>query len=441
MAKEEKYICRKPGSRSVDIIRRDGKVIGQSLTREYSFVWEKAKGCYVWDADGKRYLDFSAGVAVANIGYTDNNVVNAICEQAKKGVHCGFSDFYAELPVKFAEKLLAVLPPHLNNVFFSNSGAEAVESAIKLAKWHTNRKWLVAFKPCFHGRTMGALSLTNSKPIHRARYGPFLPVKHADYPYFYRSNFKDEAEYSKHCLDVLEKTIKPVKGDVAGIFLEPIAGEPGYIVPPKYFVKGLREICDKHGILLCDDEIQAGCYRTGKFLAIENFDAKPDVVCLSKAIGAGIPMGVTVANKSIMDWLPGSHANTLGGNLLACAAGVASLDFMKKNNIGDNARNMGNYMMKRLNEMKEKYEIIGDVRGIGLMIGIELVKDKKNKKPAFAEKEAILCRASESGLILLSAGFGENAVIRMCPPLIINKEQADSGLDIFEDAVRRASKK
>ncbi len=437
----EKYICKAPGKKSREIIARDKKIMSNSLTREYDFVWEKAEGSYVWDVDGKKYLDFGAGVAVANIGHTNKNVVKAIYEQAKKSIHCGFSDFYAELPVKFAEKLLTVLPSHLNNFFFSNSGTESVEAAIKLMKWHTNKQWLAAFEPCFHGRTIGSLSLTKSKPIHKERFGPFLPVKHAMYPYFYRSNFKDEIEYSKHCLDIVEKMFKSLNGDLAGIFFEPIAGEPGYIVPPKYFVKGLREVCDKHDVLLCSDEIQAGCYRTGKFLAIENFDIKPDIVCISKAIADGVPMGVTVSSKKIMDWPPGSHANTLGGNLLACAAGVATLDFMKERNVAENAKKMGDYMMKRLNEMKERHEIIGDVRGIGLMIGIELVKDKRNKIPAMEERESILCNVAEKGLILLPAGFGKNAVIRMCPPLIINKEQADFGLDVFESAVKAESKK
>ena len=225
---------------------------------------------------------------------------------------------------------------------------------------------------------------------------------------------------------------------MAGIFFEPISGEGGYIVPPKSFVKGLKEICDKYNVLLCDDEVQSGCYRTGKFLAIENFNVKADIVCLSKAIGGGVPLGVTLANKKTMNWVPGSQSNTFGGNLLACAGGIATLNYIKKHRLGENAVKIGNYMLKRLNEMKEKYEIIGDVRGIGLMIGVEIVKNKHTKEYGIKERNNILCRANEKGLILIPAG---KSVIRICPPLIINKRQADNGLDIFEDAVKDTIKK
>lgn len=383
-----KFICRKPGPKSVKIIERDRKIISPSLTREYSFVFKKAKGCYVWDVDGRKYLDFSAGVAVMNIGHTNPVIEKALHEQIKLASHAAFSDFYAELPVKFVEYLLTFLPKHLNKAFLSNSGTEAVEAAYKLARWHTNKKWTIAFKPSFHGRTMGCLSLTNSKPVQKERFYPFLPVKHALYPYCYRCTFnnKEHDACTNLYLDVLEQKISECDKDLAAIFLEPISGEGGYIVPPKDFVKGVRELCDKYDVLLCNDEVQAGCYRTGKFLAIENFDVKPDIVALSKAIGGGIPLGATVANEKVMDWLPGSHANTFGGNLLACAAGLATLKYMGKKKLGGNATKIGNYMMERLEEMKEKYEVIGDVRGIGLMIGIEIVKDKKSKSYGVKER-------------------------------------------------------
>ncbi|MBI2543232.1 MAG: aminotransferase class III-fold pyridoxal phosphate-dependent enzyme [Candidatus Aenigmarchaeota archaeon] len=430
-----KFICRKPGPKSVKIIERDEKVISPSLTREYSFVFKKAKGCHVWDVDNRKYLDFAAGVAVMNIGHTNHVIEKALRKQIKIASHVGFSDFYAELPVEFVEYLMTFLPKHLDKAFLSNSGTEAIEAAYKLARWHTKKKWVVAFKPSFHGRTMGSLSLTNARPVQKERFGPFLPVKHAVYPYCYRCPFgnKEHDTCANLYLDVLEKKMKECKGDLAAVFMEPVAGEPGYIVPPKDFVKGVRELCDKYDALLCDDEVQAGCYRTGKFLAIENFDVKPDIVSLSKAIGGGVPMGVTVANGRIMDWMAGSHANTMGGNLLACAAGIATLKFMREKKLGKNATEIGNYMMERLEEMKDNYEIIGDVRGIGLMIGVEIVKDKKSKKYGVNERSDILCRAGEKGLLMLPAG---TSAIRICPPLILTKGQADIGLDIFEDSIR-----
>lgn len=433
-----KFICRKPGPKSVKIIERDAKVISPSLTREYSFVFKKAKGCYVWDVDNRKYLDFAAGVAVMNIGHTNPVIEKAIHQQIKNAVHAGFSDFYADLPVRFVEYLLTFLPKHLNKAFLSNSGTEAVEAALKLAKWHTNKKWAIAFKPSFHGRTFGSLSLTNAKPVQKERLWPFLPVKHALYPYCYRCPFKNKEHdaCTNLYLDVLDRRINVCGKDVAAIFMEPIAGEPGYIVPPKDFVQGVRELCDKYDVLLCDDEVQAGCYRTGKFLAIENFDVKPDIVSLSKAIGGGIPLGATVANEKIMDWVPGTHANTMGGNLLACVAGLATLKFMRDKKLGENAMKIGNYMRKRLQDMKEQYGIIGDVRGVGLMIGVEIVKDKQSKEYGIKQRTDILCKASEKGLLMLPAGTSS---IRICPPLILTKEQADLGLDIFEDSVKEIS--
>jgi len=433
-----KFICRKPGPKSVKILERDRKVISPSLTREYSFVFKKAKGCYVWDVDNRKYLDFTAGVAVMNIGHTNPVIEKALHQQIKNAIHAGFSDFYAELPVKFVEYLLTFLPRHLNKAFLSNSGTEAVEAAYKLARWHTNKKWVIAFRPSFHGRTMGSLSLTNAKPVQKERFYPFLPVKHALYPYCYRCPFKNKEHdaCTNLYLDVIEQKISECNKDLAAIFMEPIAGEPGYIIPPKDFVQGVRELCDKYDVLLCDDEVQAGCYRTGKFLAIENFDVKPDVVSLSKAIGGGIPLGATVANEKIMNWVPSAHANTFGGNLLACAAGIATLKFMKEKRLGKNATKVGTYMMKKLEEMKEEYEIIGDVRGMGLMIGVEIVKGKKTKEHGVEERTDILCKASEKGLLMLPAGISS---IRICPPLILTKEQADLGLDIFEDSVKEIS--
>lgn len=417
---------------SKNIIKRDGKVISPSLTREYPLVIEKAKGCYIFDIEGKRYLDFSAGVAVANVGHTNEQVIKAVQKQASKIMHYGFSDFYAELPVKFVEFLLTFLPNNFERAFLSNSGTESVEAAYKLARWHSNKKQFIAFKPSFHGRTMGSLSLTCSKPLHKERFGPFLPVTHVPYAYCYRCAYnKIYPDCGMKCLAELEKNVKALKNDLAGVIVEPVAGEGGYIVPPKEFHQGIRKICNDYNILLCADEIQAGCFRTGTFLAMENYKVEADIVCLSKALADGVPIGVTLSSKKIMDWPAGAHANTMGGNPLACAAAIATLEFMKKNKIGDNAKKIGIYMLKRLKEMQMKHRIIGDVRGLGLMIGIELVKEKK--EPAIKERTKILYKALEKGLVLLPAGI---SVIRLCPPLILTKEEADKGLNIFEDSLK-----
>ncbi|MFC2143534.1 aminotransferase class III-fold pyridoxal phosphate-dependent enzyme [Candidatus Aenigmatarchaeota archaeon] len=429
-----RFICRKPGKKSVSILKRDEKVVSQCVTREYSFVFKRAKGCHVWDVDEKKYLDFAAGIAVANSGHSNPQVVKAVKDQADKGLHAAFADFHAEAPVTFIEKLLSCMPKKFNNVFLSNSGTEAVEGGYKCARWHTNRTWTIAFDPCFHGRTMGSLSITNAFPVQKERYSPFLPVMHAPYCYTYRYK-GSESSCVNNSLDKLESIIKNKRP--ASVFLEPISGEPGYIVPPKEWVKGIRKLCNEYGTLLVVDEVQAGCYRTGKFLSIENFGVEPDIVCMAKAIGAGLPLGATISSKKIMDWPSGSHANTFGGNLAACAAGSASIDFMKKNKLGNNAAKIGKHIMKRLNEMKDKYEIIGDVRGIGLMIGVEIVRNKATKAYGVAERQAILCKASENGLILLPAG---RSVIRLSPPLIITKQQADEGLNILENAIKEVNK-
>ncbi len=424
------------GSKSRKIIELDKKIISQSYHRDsFGFVYDHAKGDYIYDVEGNKYLDFTASVAVANIGHANDEVIKAIKKQVEKGLHCAFPDFYAELPVHFVEKLLTFVPPHLNNAFLSNSGTESVEAAYKCARWHTYKKWFIAFEHAFHGRTMGSLSMTNSKPVQRERYAPFMPIIHVPFPYIYRMPFATEEECTQYCLDKIEQAMQKHHGDIAGIMVEPIQGEGGYIVPPMDFHRRLKKMCEKHSILYCADEVQSGCFRTGTFLASEQFNVKPDIVSLSKAIGGGIPMGVTLANKQIMDWKQGSHSNTFGGNLIACAAGSASLDYMKKYKLGENAARQGKELMKILNELKEKYECIGDVRGLGLMIGVEIVKDKRTKEHAEELVNEIRKHALQKGLILLEAG---KSVIRLCPPLTITKEEVVQAMHILEDAIKQS---
>ncbi len=422
------------GRKSASIIKRDIKAMTTAMMRDYPFVFRKGRGSFVWDVENRRYIDFASSIAVMNAGYCVPEVVSAIKKQLANGTHCAFPDFYAETPITFVETLLDTMPSPLNkgNVFLTNSGTESNEAALKLAKWNKRRRYLIAFEHCFHGRTMGSLSMTNSKPVQREGFAPFLPVRHVPYPYWYQMKMEPD-ECSNYCLDRLEKTIKQIGGECSALFIEPVQGEGGYIVPPKGFVKGVREICNTYDIVMCDDEVQAGCWRTGKFLAIENFGVTPDIISMAKALGGGLPLGAMIAKPGLMKWNRGSHSNTFGGNLLACAAGRETLKYMKKKKLGRNAIRIGRFIMKRANEMKEKYDNIGDVRGIGLMIGIEIVHDKKSRKPDTAERDFILHKSFDNGLILLGAG---HSVIRICPPLSITKAQASHGMDIIEGSIK-----
>ncbi|MDD1663421.1 MAG: acetyl ornithine aminotransferase family protein [Methanomicrobiales archaeon] len=421
-----------PGPRASAILGRDAGVISQSMVREYPLVIERAEGLNLWDVDGNRYLDLSAGIEMMNIGWNQPRVVEAIRRQAGVLTHGAFLDFCSEIPVRFAEKILTFLPRSLNRVYFSNSGAETIEAAMKLARYHTKRKYFVSFYGGFHGRTYGAVSLTAAKVIQRKHFGPFLPVIHSPYPNPYRPFGGGGQACDINVLDNLEREIfrtEAAPEEVAAIIVEPIQGEGGYVVPPLTFLRRLREICDEHGILLVADEVQSGCFRTGRFLACEHFGVTPDIVCLSKAIGGGLPLGVTVASDEIMSWPPGSHASTFGGNNLACAAGIAVLEVMEEMDIGKNVKEMGSYLLDGLNALQDRHKIIGDVRGIGLMIGMELVKDRRTKEPAMEERNRILNHAFEAGLTLLPAG---ESVIRFCPPLTIGREDIDTGLGILD---------
>ncbi|HDR72890.1 MAG TPA: acetyl ornithine aminotransferase family protein [Methanoculleus sp.] len=426
-----------PGPAAVEILKRDARVVSQSMAREYPLVLHRADGVNLWDVDGNRYLDFTAGIAVMNVGWNNPRVVHAVEEQAKLLSHGAFLDFCSEIPVAFAEKLTEFLSEGHNRVYFSNSGAECVEAALKLARYHTKRKYFLSFYGGFHGRTYGALSLTASNVIQRKHFGPFLPVIHAPYANPYRplggeaaTSDVDVIRYIKE--HIFRTEVSPE--EIAAIVVEPIQGEGGYIVPPLTFLPRLRDICDEYGILLVADEVQSGCFRTGTFLASEHSGVKADIVCLAKAIGGGMPLGVTVARDEIMDWPPGSHASTFGGNNLSCAAGLAVLEILQERGFGEKVLEKGRYLLEGLHRLQQKHDLIGDVRGIGLMCAIELVTNRETKEPACDERGRIIRQAFEQGFTLLPAGA---STIRFIPPLTIEKGDIATGLDIVDIALGR----
>jgi len=424
-----------PGEKAREILRRDAGVISPSAAREYPLVLEKAAGMNLWDVDGNRYLDFTAGIAVMNMGWNPPEVVAAIREQAGYLSHAAFMDFCSGVPVRCAEEVVGFLPGGLDRVYFSNSGAESVEAAMKLARYHSGRNHFIAFHRGFHGRTYGALSLTAGKVVQRRSFGPFLPVIHVPYPDPYRPFGGDPATCDAAVVAYLEETVfadEVAPDEVAAIVVEPVLGEGGYVVPPPGFLPRLRRLCDEHGILLVADEVQAGCFRTGRFLASTHAGVTPDIVCLGKALGGGLPFGVTVASGEVMDWPPGSHASTFGGNNLACAAALAVMGLLREEGLGERVAAAGGYLMARLRELAERHPIVGDVRGLGLMVGMELVRDQSTKEPARDKQRIILRRAFERGLVLLPAG---ESVIRFCPPLIVGEEEIDTAVAILDRAM------
>jgi 4-aminobutyrate aminotransferase len=421
-----------PGPHAQEILNRDARVISQSMVREYGLVIQRARGMNIWDVDENRYLDLTAGIAVMNVGWNHPRVVDAVIEQIPFLSHGAFLDFCSEIPVRFAEELVSMLPKNLCRVYFSNSGAETLEAALKLARHHTRRPYFLAFYGGFHGRTFGAMSLTAAKVIQRKYFGPFLPVIHAPYPDSYHPPGGDPSTCAEEVMayireEIFKRDVSPQ--EVAAIVVEPIQGEGGYITPPDSFLPQLRELCDEHEILLIIDEVQAGCFRTGKFLASEHTGTVPDIVCLSKALGGGLPLGVTVSCDEVMTWPPGSHASTFGGNVVACAAGRAVLALMRESGFGQHVLDMGDYLQERLRTLQDEHPVIGDIRGKGLMIGMELVTDRKTRRPAHEERNTILISAFKQGLTLLPAG---DSVIRFSPPLIIEKRHIDAAIGILD---------
>jgi len=423
-----------PGPKSKEIIDRDCNVMPASLARPYPLVVDSGRGSVITDMEGREYIDFVAGIAVMNAGHSNPVVSAAISAQLEKITHCGFPDFYAEPPVKLGEKLKSLT--RYDRVFLCNSGTESVEAAIKLAMWKTKRQNLVAFYNSFHGRTLGSLSLTCSK-IRQKEHFPSLRVVHAHYAYCYRCPLNLEyPDCGISCAGEIESLIfkrELSPNDTAAIVVEPVQGEGGYIVPPPEFHKEIRRICDDHNVLMVADEVQAGCWRTGTFMAMENFNVRADIVCMAKALGAGLPLGAMLSDSEIMDWPPGTHSNTFGGNLLASAASLAALEYMEKEELGSHAKELGGHIMQRLREMQLKYNVIGDVRGLGLMIGVEFIKPDGSIDPGLRDR--IIIEGFREGIVLLSCG---DSAIRLSPPLVMTEEEADTGLDRFEAALKRA---
>jgi len=429
-----------PGPRARRIIARDSEFISPSYTRAYPLVAERGEGAIVEDVDGNRFLDFNAGIAVVATGHCHPRVVAAIRAQAARLIHMSGTDFYYESLVDLAAKLSKLAPGGVaRRVHFGNSGAEAVEGAIKLARYHSGRDKFIAFLGGFHGRTMGALSLTASKPVQRRRFGPLVPgVFHIPYAYCYRCPYGRRVETCNvECVRVLEeqvfKTIVPA-GEVAAIVFEPVQGEGGYIVPPQKFFDELRAVADRHGILMIADEVQSGMGRTGRMFASEHFGLTPDILAVAKGIASGLPLGVTVARAEIMQWERGAHASTFGGNPVAVAAALATIELLEEGLI-ENAARQGRRMLERMAEWPAKFDTVGDVRGLGLMIGIEFVRDRHSREKAPGIRDRVVEAAFQRGLLVL--GAGEN-VLRLSPPLTITSDQADFAMDTLEDCIRQA---
>ena len=433
--KEEKI----PGPKAREILRRDEKVISPCYSRPYPAVIEKGEGVWVWDVDGNRFLDFAAGIATVSTGHCHPEVVEAIRKQAGRLIHMSGTDFYYPLQVDLAEKLAEIVPGAKNKkVFFGNSGTEAIEAALKLARYATGREKVIAFLGAFHGRTYGSLSLTASKSIQRKGFGTLLPnVLHIPYGFCYRCDYNlTYPSCGVYCVEVLEEKIfKKIvyPEEVAAIFVEPIQGEGGYIIPPPTYFQELKGLAEKYGILLVADEVQSGMGRTGKMFAIEHWGVKPDIITVAKGIASGMPIGACVATSSLMSWEPGSHASTFGGNPVSCAAALKTIELLE-NGLVENARVMGGYLFKRIKEMVEEYSILGDLRGKGLMIGVEVVKDKKSGVPNPEKRDWIVQEAFKAGLLLLGAG---PTAIRFSPPLILSQEEAEEGLKIFENTLQK----
>ena len=428
-----------PGPRAAALIAIDRQFVSPSYTRIYPLVAESAEGLWIRDPDGNRFLDFTAGIAVCAAGHCHPLVVQAIKDQADQLLHMSGTDFYYPPQILLAEKLAGLAPGSgLHKVYFGNSGAEAVEAAFKLARWHTRRELNLAFFGAFHGRTMGALSLTASKTIQKKHYHPLVPgITHVPYPYCYRCPYQlCYPTCGTACVtwieDTLFRTTVPPE-EVAAIFVEPIQGEGGYIVPPPEFHPKLSRIARKYGILYVADEVQSGMGRTGKMFAMEHFGVAPDIMALAKGIASGMPLGAMVARAEIMDWEAGSHASTFGGNPISCQAALATIRLLEQG-LMVNAAQRGEQLMSGLRALQQEFECLGDVRGRGLMVGVELVKDRETKERAGDWRDHAVQAAFHKGLLLLGCGLN---TIRFCPALTVSADEIEVSLELFRDVLRQ----
>jgi 4-aminobutyrate aminotransferase len=431
-----------PGPKAAVLVERDHEVISPSYPRDYPFVMDRGKGSWLWDVDGNRYLDFMAGIAVTSTGHAHPAVVRAIQEQAERFIHIS-SDFYHVKMIELGEKLSELAPMgEPATTFFTNSGTEAVETAIKLARYYTGRTNFIGFTGGFHGRTMGAVTFTASKSSYHKGFYPLMNgVVHAPFPNPYRPILEGEPgeAYGETVVryieeQILSQVVPPE--EVAGVLVEPVQGEGGYIVPAPGFFPALRRLCDKYGILLIADEVQSGMGRTGKWWGINHFGVEPDILLTAKGIASGVPLGACIARRSIMTWERGAHGNTYGGNPLACAAALATIQLLEDEYV-QNAAEVGEYTHDALDEIAARHPSVGEVRGLGLMIGLELVSNRESKEPAGALRDLVIRGAFERGLLMLGCS---RSVIRVAPPLSISRSEVDEGLAIFEEALTVAEK-
>ena len=429
-----------PGPKAKSIVDRDRQVTAPAYGRVYPLVVKRASGMTVEDVDGNLFLDFMAGIAVASTGHSHPRVVQAIEDQARKFLHICGSDYYYEPMVALAEKLGRLAPGSgAKKVFFTNSGTETIEAAIKLARYHTKRQHIIAFHGAFHGRTLGSLSLTASRASHRAHFGPLIPgVHHVPYPFYRRSpgNQTPEsgARESIQAIKTLFRHEVP-PDEFAAVFVEPIQGEGGYIVPPAEYLPMLQDLCRKHGILLVVDEIQSGFGRTGKMFASEHWGLEPDIVCAAKGIASGMPLGAMIARAEISTWPPSSHGSTFGGNPVACAAALATLELLKEGLV-ENAAKMGALLKARLTALRSRHKTMADVRGLGLMVGVEFCRPDDGHAPDRQLRERVMQKCFEKGLLLLGCG---ESTLRFCPPLIVSAEEVETAVRLFDEAIPEAT--
>ncbi len=428
-----------PGPRARAIVERDHAVLSPSYTRSYPLVAERGEGAIVEDVDGNRFLDLNAGIAVVATGHCHPAVVGAIQEQAARLIHMSGTDFYYENMVRLAERLAALAPGGgPRRVYFGNSGTEAIEAAIKMARYHTGRDKFLAFLGGFHGRTLGALSLTASRSVQRRGFGPLVPgVTHIPYAYCYRCAYgKQPDTCAVECVKVIEqdlvRTILPAS-EVAAVVVEPVQGEGGYVIPPRKFFDELQAVARRFGWLIVVDEVQSGMGRTGKMWASDHFDLTPDILAVAKAIASGLRLSATVARADLMRWERGAHASTFGGNPVAVAAALVTLELLE-GGLTENAARVGAQMLERMRDWPCRFPIVGDVRGLGLKLGIEIVKDQASRQPAPELRDRLVQMAFERGLLVLGAGV---SVIRLSPPLVLTADQADFAVDTLEECLRR----